>query len=143
MVSDNPDQPTVEHFQMLRRQWASKAQLLMATLDALPDANSAAVQGSKELKHATFFSHGRQQELRCFLTGNRLYSCLGCLHSTTFVFENLGETSVLACEMFTSGFLPWLKNVGLFSSLTSLQENTLVNHWAPEKENNPFVVQRK
>jgi len=43
-LADNPDQPTVEHFQMLRRQWASKAQLLMATLDALPDANSAAVQ---------------------------------------------------------------------------------------------------
>ena len=44
-ISDNPDQPTVEHFQMLRRQWASKAQLLMATLDELPDADTAAVQG--------------------------------------------------------------------------------------------------
>ena len=44
-ISDNPDQPTVEHFQMLRRQWASKAQLLMATLDELPDADSTAVQG--------------------------------------------------------------------------------------------------
>lgn len=43
-LADNPDQPTVEHFQMLRRQWASKAQQLMATLDALPDANSVAVQ---------------------------------------------------------------------------------------------------
>ena len=42
---DNPDQPTVEHFQMLRRQWASKAQLLMATLDELPDADNTAVQG--------------------------------------------------------------------------------------------------
>ena len=92
MVSDNPDQPTVEHFQMLRRQWASKAQLLMATLDALPDANSAAVQGSKELKHATFFSHERQPELRCFLTGSRLYSCLDCFHNTTFVL--LGIFSV-------------------------------------------------
>ena len=46
-VSDNPDQPAVEHFQMLRRQWASKAQLLIATLDGLPDADSAAVQGEK------------------------------------------------------------------------------------------------
>lgn len=45
-ISDNPDQPTVEHFQMLRRQWASKAQLLMATLDELPDADTAAVQGN-------------------------------------------------------------------------------------------------
>lgn len=44
-ISDNPDQPTVEHFQMLRRQWASKAQLLMATLDELPDADTTAVQG--------------------------------------------------------------------------------------------------
>lgn len=43
-LADNPDQPTVEHFQMLRRQWASKAQLLMATLDELPDADTAAVQ---------------------------------------------------------------------------------------------------
>lgn len=43
-LADNPDQPTVEHFQMLRRQWASKAQLLMAILDGLPDADTAAVQ---------------------------------------------------------------------------------------------------
>lgn len=49
-LSDNPDQPTVEHFQMLRRQWASKAQLLMATLDELPDADSAAVQGKQYRK---------------------------------------------------------------------------------------------
>lgn len=46
VISDNPDQPTVEHFQMLRRQWASKAQMLMATLDGLPDADGAAVQGT-------------------------------------------------------------------------------------------------
>ena len=26
-------------------------------------------------------------------------------------FENLGETNVLACKMFTSGCRPWLKNV--------------------------------
>ena len=45
VISDKPDQSTVEHFQMLRRQWASKAQLLMATLDGLPDADTAAVQG--------------------------------------------------------------------------------------------------
>lgn len=43
-LADNPDQPTVEHFQMLRRQWASKAQMLMATLDGLPDADGASVQ---------------------------------------------------------------------------------------------------
>lgn len=44
LYSDNPDQDTVEHFQMLRRQWASKAQLLIATLEGLPDANMSAVQ---------------------------------------------------------------------------------------------------
>ena len=27
--------------------------------------------------------------------------------------ENLGETNVLACKMFTSGCRPWLKNVKL------------------------------
>ncbi|XP_031549305.1 catenin alpha-1-like [Actinia tenebrosa] len=42
-LADNPDQDTVEHFQMLRRQWASKAQLLIATLEGLPDANMLAV----------------------------------------------------------------------------------------------------
>ena len=32
-------------------------------------------------------------------------------------FENLRETTVLACEMFTSGVRPWLKNVACLSSL--------------------------
>ena len=32
-------------------------------------------------------------------------------------FENLRETTVLACEMFTSGCRPWLKNVACLSSL--------------------------
>ena len=32
-------------------------------------------------------------------------------------FENLGETNALACEMFTSGCRPWLKNVACLSSL--------------------------
>ena len=34
-------------------------------------------------------------------------------------FENLRETTVLACEMFTSGCRPWLKNVAYLSSLFS------------------------
>ena len=34
-------------------------------------------------------------------------------------FENLRETTVLACEMFTSGVRPWLKNVACLSSLMS------------------------
>ena len=32
-------------------------------------------------------------------------------------FENLRETTVLACEMFTSSCRPWLKNVACLSSL--------------------------
>ena len=32
-------------------------------------------------------------------------------------FENLRETTVQACEMFTSGCRPWLKNVACLSSL--------------------------
>ena len=33
--------------------------------------------------------------------------------------ENLGENIVLACEMFTSGCRPWLKNSACLSSLLS------------------------
>ena len=32
-------------------------------------------------------------------------------------FENLGETTVKACEMFTSGRRRWLKNAACLSSL--------------------------
>ena len=39
-------------------------------------------------------------------TGIELVSCLTCLH----ISLNLGETAVLACEMFTSGFSLRLKN---------------------------------
>lgn len=73
VISDKPDQATVEHFQMLRRQWASKAQLLMSTLDGLPDANTAAVQGKyqrtaacarSELEDPIFGQHERTTWLR-------------------------------------------------------------------------------
>ena len=37
-----------------------------------------------------------------------------------YQFENLRETTVLACEMFTSFCRPWLKNVACLSSLLSL-----------------------
>ena len=64
-----------------------------------------------EMKHATFFSHGRQPEVSFF-------SLFTFVHTTIIVwvkkrddyFGNLEETTVLACEMFTSGFRPWLKN---------------------------------
>ena len=35
-------------------------------------------------------------------------------------FANLGETTVLAREMFTSCFRPWLNNVACLSSLISI-----------------------
>ena len=36
---------TVEHFQLLRRQWAGRAQLLVTTLDEIADADMTAVSG--------------------------------------------------------------------------------------------------
>ena len=39
-------------------------------------------------------------------------------------FENLRETTVLACEMSTSGWRPWLKNVACLSSLLLCHSNT-------------------
>ena len=41
-------------------------------------------------------------------------------------FENLGETNVLACKMFTSGCRSWLKNVACLSSLLTHVERALV-----------------
>ena len=48
-IIDNPDQPTVEHFQMLRRQWASRAHFLMATLQSLRNVQDSSVEGRKSL----------------------------------------------------------------------------------------------
>jgi hypothetical protein len=42
---DNPDQPTVEHFQMLRRQWSSRAHYLMAALRSLKNVQYSSVEG--------------------------------------------------------------------------------------------------
>lgn len=44
-LAENPDQTTVEHFQLLRRQWAGKAQLLVTTLDQIPDCDMSAASG--------------------------------------------------------------------------------------------------
>ena len=44
-ISDNPDQPAVEHFQMLRRQWSSRAHFLMATLQSLTNVQYSSVEG--------------------------------------------------------------------------------------------------
>ena len=45
LFQDNPDQPTVEHFQMLRRQWASRAHFLMATLQTIKNVHYSSVEG--------------------------------------------------------------------------------------------------
>ena len=42
-------------------------------------------------------------------------------------FENLRETTVLACEMFTSGCRPWLKNVACLSSLLLTSTPVMLN----------------
>lgn len=80
----------------------------------------------KELKPAAFSSHGRQPEVRCFpnylvFTLQHLYfKCLFTCRDD--YFERLGETNVLAGELFTSGYRPWLKNVARLSSLFTLPE---------------------
>ena len=75
----------------------------------------------RELKHATFLSHRRTPEVYCFpillvFTLPHLYFKSLCASRDDY-FENLGETNVLACKMFTSGCRPWLKNVACLSSL--------------------------
>ena len=75
----------------------------------------------RELKHATFLSHGPTLEVYCFpsllvFTLPYLYFKSICASRDDY-FENLGETNVLACKMFTSGCRPWLKNVACLSSL--------------------------
>ena len=68
-------------------------------------------------------------------TESVLFSYFTCLHTTTLIFlslfalvetisdfENLGETNILTCKMFTSGCRPWLKNVACVSSLIFLSD---------------------
>ncbi|XP_048584760.1 uncharacterized protein LOC116618752 isoform X2 [Nematostella vectensis] len=76
-----PDQSTVEHFQMIRRQWASKAQLLMATLEEMPDADHAAVQsvirdllGSQALDTAASFESLTEDESAAITGSTRLFN---------------------------------------------------------------------
>lgn len=77
---------------------------------------------NRELKQVMFLSHGSA-------TGSELFLYLTCLCTATFVvlkylstssgnyYENLGELSVQACEMFTCGICPWLKNIACLSAL--------------------------
>ena len=58
-------------------------------------------------------------------------------------FENLGETNVLACKMFTSGYRPWLKNVACLSSLLTAKTNFAGGELKMEKlrkENSTYVL---
>ena len=62
-------------------------------------------------------------------TGSELFSYLTCFHTTKFILisifslvetirlKNLAGTIVLVCEMFTSGFRTWLKNVFLLATI--------------------------
>ena len=79
---------------------------------------------TREHKHTAFF--------KLSLDGNRKCPVLlfHTLHTATFIqclfirkndqYENLGEATVLACEMFTFGCRPRLKNSTSSSSLLSL-----------------------
>ena len=73
------------------------------------------------IKHATFLIHGRQRKCLVFLFNLSLYHHIYILKSLFSsrddLLENLAETTVLACEMFTSGCRPWLKNLACLSSL--------------------------
>ena len=83
-----------------------------------------------ELTYTTFWSHGRQQGVSCspvslVFTLSHLY-CWVSFTRRDDQFENLGKTTVLACEMFTSGLRRWLKNVIGFSCLLDCSTNVIV-----------------
>lgn len=88
-----------------------------------------AVEECSELKRATSLNHGRQPEASCL-------SYLTSLDTTTFtlssIFSLVEAISLaiwerLACEMFTSGFRPWLINVACLTFLIGLKTWL----WAP------------
>ena len=58
------------------------------------------------------------------------------------LYENVEETTVLACEIFTFGFRPWLKNVAYLSSLMAapLLFRYVRFHLAFYNENNVLVT---
>jgi len=73
----------------------------------------------REPKHATFLSHRPTPGVCCFpillvFTLPHLYFKSLCTRDD--YFENLGETNVLACKMFTSSCRPWLQNIACLSS---------------------------
>ena len=87
----------------------------------LPSACS--VEECSELKRATSLTHGRQPEASCF-------SYLTSLDTTTFILSSIVSLveaisltiwERLACEMFTSGFRPWLKKVACLTFLIGLK----------------------
>ena len=77
-------------------------------LPSSPRGSIIAVIG--ELKHAKFLSYGQQQEVTCFpfiMSSHHCIYIVKCLStSRDDQFENLGEATVVACEMFTPGVRP-------------------------------------
>ena len=69
---------------------------------------------NRELKHATFLMDDNRKcavfvfNFSSHYHINVVKSLFTCRYDQ---FENLRETTVLACEMLTSGVRPWLKNV--------------------------------
>lgn len=73
-------------------------------------------------------------------TGCVLFTCSTCIYivnspftSREDMFENLGETIVLALQMFTSGCLPWLKGVACLKLPIVTEQSTCVvrQEWVP------------
>ena len=74
---------------------------------------------SRELKQETFLSQGQRLEVNCFpnlSTHFHIYVVKYLFTSRDDKSENLVETTVLACELFTSGSHSWLKIVPCPSS---------------------------
>ena len=81
------------------------------------------VEECSERKRATSLTHGRQPEVSCF-------SYLTSLDTTTFILSSIFSLveaisltiwERLACEMFSSGFRPWLNNVACLTFLIGLK----------------------
>ena len=75
---------------------------------------------SKSLSSGCFLSYRQQPEVRFFFvftSSSHNHICIVKYHFTSRdnYFENLGEITVQACEMFTSNICLWLKNVACLS----------------------------
>ena len=104
-------------------------------------------ENKRDLKHV--FDHGRQTEVGCFPIELVFYKYLQYLITAKDdLFENVGGTTALSFEMFTSGLRSCPKSVARFNSLTCghLPEIPLLrlkmtpNPWALVKLSSAYVT---